>query len=175
VKKEALIQLLTLHHEEFSDYIVNLHEADFSFSFKNKWTAGQQMDHIVRSTSVILLACRVPRIITRLLFGIAVRPSRTYENLVEAYVSKLDKGAKASRIFVPGRIAFANRARLSAKMLTNVSKICTSMARYSENEMDKYMLPHPILGKLTIREMMYFAIYHVQHHSRFTKKNLANK
>lgn len=30
--------------------------------------------------------------------------------------------------------------------------------------------PHPLLGKLTLREMMFFTIYHVQHHEVFDEK-----
>lgn len=40
------------------------------------------------------------------------------------------------------------------------------------DELDKYILPHPLLGKLTIREMMYFTIYHVEHHKKLTERGL---
>jgi hypothetical protein len=31
---------------------------------------------------------------------------------------------------------------------------------WGESELDSYILPHPILGKLTIREMLFFTLYH---------------
>ena len=43
---------------------------------------------------------------------------------------------------------------------------------FSEKDLDNYILPHPLLGKLTIREMLFFTIYHVQHHEVLTLKNL---
>jgi hypothetical protein len=38
--------------------------------------------------------------------------------------------------------------------------------RFSETQLDQLILPHPLLGKLTLREMLYFTIYHVQHHQK---------
>jgi hypothetical protein len=46
------------------------------------------------------------------------------------------------------------------------------MDKFSEAQLDEYVLPHPILGKLTIREMLYFTIYHATHHHLATLKNL---
>jgi hypothetical protein len=37
------------------------------------------------------------------------------------------------------------------------------------------ILPHPLLGKITIREMLYFTAYHVQHHENIIKRDLKNK
>ena len=44
--------------------------------------------------------------------------------------------------------------------------------RLSEQDLDKYMLPHPLIGKISIREMLYFTIYHVQHHHKSVVENI---
>ena len=31
-------------------------------------------------------------------------------------------------------------------------------------DLDVYILPHPLLGKVTLREMLYFTIHHNEHH-----------
>ena len=38
--------------------------------------------------------------------------------------------------------------------------------KLDEEDLDNYILPHPLIGKTTIREMLYFTIYHVQHHHK---------
>ncbi len=53
-----------------------------------------------------------------------------------------------------------------------VQKLCKRMNKYSEEELDKYILPHPLMGKVTLREMLYFTIYHVQHHEKQIFPNL---
>ena len=37
-------------------------------------------------------------------------------------------------------------------------------SQISEHKLDRCILPHPLLGKLTLREMIYFTIYHMEHH-----------
>jgi hypothetical protein len=38
------------------------------------------------------------------------------------------------------------------------------MHTWSEDDLDNHRLPHPLLGKLTVREMLFFTLYHIQHH-----------
>ena len=100
---------------------------------------------------------------------------KDYDSLVQGYLLKLQNGAKAQGIYIPKKISFHERGRLSGKLLKTVSKINKLVDRFSEEELDQLILPHPILGKLTIREMLYFTIYHVQHHHNLTVKNLNQK
>ena len=36
--------------------------------------------------------------------------------------------------------------------------------KWSESDLDEYVLPHPLLGDLTIRNMLQFSYYHLEHH-----------
>jgi len=49
-------------------------------------------------------------------------------------------------------------------------KLCRKTMKHSEAALDKYILPHPLLGKLTLREMLYFTAYHVAHHKQLVEK-----
>ena len=40
------------------------------------------------------------------------------------------------------------------------------------DDLDKYVLPHPLLGKVTLREMLYFTIHHNEHHLELLKAGL---
>ncbi|CAN5267722.1 hypothetical protein BH11BAC6_BH11BAC6_08480 [soil metagenome] len=48
--------------------------------------------------------------------------------------------------------------------LTLINKLCKRVNAYKETALDIYILPHPLLGKLTLREMLYFNILHGEHH-----------
>ena len=39
-----------------------------------------------------------------------------------------------------------------------------AMEKWTESQLDAYRLPHPLLGRLTVREMMLFTLIHNQHH-----------
>jgi hypothetical protein len=46
------------------------------------------------------------------------------------------------------------------------------LQKFQEEQFDEIMLPHPILEKITLREMLYFTIYHAEHHRNLLLKNL---
>jgi len=43
----------------------------------------------------------------------------------------------------------------------------------TDTQLDQYIAPHPLLGKITLRELGYFTIYHTQHHLAIIKDRLA--
>jgi hypothetical protein len=51
-------------------------------------------------------------------------------------------------------------------------KLESKISRYPEKKLDSLILPHPLLGKLTLREMLYFTNYHVIHHHKLTNRDL---
>jgi hypothetical protein len=175
LKKEEIINQLSQNHQLFIDYITALNEESFLFSANNKWTAGQQLDHIYLAVKPITQAFLLPNFILSILFSTSNRPSKTYEALVEKYLDKLAKGGRATGRFVPKPIAYTQKDRLAKKLLKTINKLCSQVSQYSENELDTLLLPHPLLGKLTLREMMYFTIYHLEHHHGITIKNLVTK
>jgi hypothetical protein len=38
--------------------------------------------------------------------------------------------------------------------------------------LERIRLPHPLLGRLTTREMLFFTLYHNQHHVEVAKRRL---
>jgi len=104
------------------------------------------------------------------MFGKTEKPSMTYEELCQIYRNKIAKGAQASGRFLPAQENPAERAEEKKKELldqwSKVSEELVSRAeKWDEGELDQYQLPHPILGKLTIREMLFFTIYHNLRHA----------
>ena len=92
---------------------------------------------------------------------------------MEKYKAKLAAGGKASARFLPKAIAFQNREAAMNKISKLIQKLNSKTEMKSEQELDITLLPHPLLGKLTFREMLYFTAYHAEHHEKATRKNLA--
>jgi hypothetical protein len=86
--------------------------------------------------------------------------------LVEKYKEKLNAGGKASGRFIPSSILFVRRKEYIGRLTKIIYKLSSQVATFTEEELDRFILPHPLLGKLTYREMLYFTIYHVQHHHK---------
>lgn len=167
-----LQQKLKESHVRFIGTINRVADGDFTKSVNQKWTAGQQLDHIIKSVAPVNLALALPAFVLRMSFGKANRPSRTYDQLVEKYRGKLNEGGRAPGRFVPASISISQRAALTSKLEKLVASLSARIEGFSEDQLDLLILPHPLLGKLTVREMVYFTIYHAGHHEKQVIDNL---
>ena len=148
----------------FNEFISNLTEEEFEATPNGKWSAGQNLDHLIRAIKPLQLAFILPKFLLRIFFGKANRPSKSYDQLVDKYKTKLAAGGKASGPYIPGVISFEKKFRLLKKYANQKVRFLKKIQRQKEADLDKYILPHPLLGKETLREMLYFTIYHNQHH-----------
>lgn len=159
-------------HVHFIGTINRFADEDFTKSVNQKWTAGQQLDHIIKSVAPVNLAFALPAFVLKFSFGKANRPSRSYDQLVEKYRGKLNEGGKAPGRFVPASISEHQRDALVSKLEKLVGSLSARIEGFSEQQLDLLLLPHPLLGKLTLREMIYFTIYHAGHHEKQVIDNL---
>jgi hypothetical protein len=157
-----LQQELIAHHTRFVNHIQSIPQNEVRISRKGKWSAAQQLEHILKSVSPVRLAFLLPGGVLKLLFGTSNRPSKNYDELVKKYHIKLREGGRASARFLPA--AQSNVPQQASLLLRRVQSLASRLDSYSEEELDLLLLPHPLMGKLTFREMLYFTIYHVQHH-----------
>jgi len=174
MNRQEIINALVENHKTFLDFMDSLNDEQFLSARNDKWAAGQQLDHIYRSVKPLTLALWLPKFFLRLLFGKANRDSKTNEALITKYLDKLENGGRASGRFVPQNVQPGEKGKLIKSLSRTVSNLTSLLNKYSEEELDKFVLPHPLLGKLTLREMMYFTIYHVQHHLKLSRNNLNN-
>jgi hypothetical protein len=175
MNKEQIADLLRTNHAQFIDQVRGLSETDLCYAPGGKWSAAQQLDHIIKSVSPVNMAMGLPKFILTWKFGTSNRPSKTYDELIEKYKVKLLEGGKASERFVPPTITVGQREKLVAQLYSLIKKLSAKTEKHSEEALDKYILPHPLLGKLTLREMLYFTAYHVQHHRDLVHKGLYRK
>ena len=162
MKKNELQERLIRNHIAFTDFIKNLSDVLANNSMPGKWTPIQQLSHIQKSVAPVKIAFTLPKFFLRVIFGKANRSSRSYDELVSNYKAKLEAGGKSTTRFLPD--TSCNRFRLLLSVEKKASVLSQKINRFSEQELDHFILPHPLLGKLTLREMLYFTIHHVEHH-----------
>lgn len=173
--KTIMAEELRNQHESFLKTIAELDENQYTFSWDEKWTPGQQLAHIRKSISPVALAFSIPRFILKYQFGVTNRPSRTYDELVARYLKALEgKTAVAPKTFQPKPTPFTAQKKEFKSFQKNLQRLIAQVKKCSETELDYYVIPHPLIGKLTLREMVYFCIYHVQHHHKITHDIIKN-
>ncbi|MBP9924499.1 MAG: DinB family protein [Cyclobacteriaceae bacterium] len=170
--QRELIDKLKENHTAFTNYINTLTPEEFVLSRNEKWTAGQQLDHIHLSVKPVTQALAMPKLGLKAMFGKANRPSKSYEELVSKYKLKLQEGGVATSQFIPEEVTIEQKEQLIKSVNDVVGKLCKQLLDYSEKDLNELILPHPLLGKLTLREMMYFTMYHVAHHHTATENSL---
>ena len=168
--KLEIISALSEKVDAFNNYIAPLNKEQFEATRNGKWSAGQNLDHLIRAIKPLQPAYSLPKFVLRILFGKTNRPSKTYDELVAKYKTKLVAGGRASGPFIPPFISFEKKNELVRKYDEQKQKLIAKIGKQSENDLDVYILPHPLLGKVTLREMLYFTIHHNEHHLELLKK-----
>jgi DinB superfamily len=168
--KPEIIDAIEKNFSEVINFLNQEPNNHFIEGLEGKWTQGQHLDHLIRSAKPVILGLNVPKFIFPILFGKPNRASRTYYETLEKYKIKLAAGGKASGRFIPSKITVEEKQHLIHNFEKCKNNLKLIMAKWSDNQLDSYLLPHPLLGKITIREMLFFTILHTEHHFLAIKK-----
>jgi hypothetical protein len=169
MNKEEVIRKLENAYEQYVLYVRDLTADEFEFAPQGKWSAGQQTEHLIKSTRPLLKGLGYPKFIIKSKFGKANRPSRSYDELVARYKAKTDQGGQATSPYIPGKVPSKDQTKLTNELQDIIRKMSVKIGKWSEEQLDEYVLPHPLLGKVTTREMLYFTIHHAAHHQLLIK------
>ncbi len=165
--RREIIEALEAVHEVGVDYWARFDTAEFFARIDGSWSPAEHVRHLTRSMTPLLPVLRLPRMALRVMFGRAAAPSRSYEQLQARYATALADGGTAGRYAPSPEGADGTIIRRNA-IMDNHSEtlrgLTQAMERWTETELDAYRLPHPLLGRLTVREMMLFTLLHNQHH-----------
>jgi len=153
-------------HATLAAELAALTPAEFYAPQGEFWSPAQHLDHLVRSVKPLVNALGLPRIVLRLLFGKA-KTSRQTGEVVAGYLKKLAGGAGAGGRYLPAAAepeTHAAQDALISRFKATGESLGKSLAGWSDADLDRYQLPHPLIGKLTVREMVAWSLYHGHHH-----------
>jgi len=129
------------------------------------WSPADNVRHLVKSTRAVATALKLPKIVLRFKFGKPKRPPMTFEEVRDQYESIPEKKAGA---YAPSSRANTDldawRREIMQERANVEYRLIDSIRRWSERALDSHQLPHPILGSLTVRDMLFFTLYHQLHH-----------
>jgi hypothetical protein len=109
----------------------------------------------------------MPKFILRYKFGKANRPVRDYNAIIQRYQERLDevkgKTFKGSQnMKVP---ALKEKQYILNRLQTESKKLQYKTKKISDKNLDTLILPHPLMGKMPIREIIMWTAHHVAHHA----------
>lgn len=147
-------------------YAINdLNEQSFVTPWsEGKWSPSEIIGHLILSTKPVTRAMTTPKSKLEEIFGKNNREEHSFQGLKEKYLSRLSAGVKAPPMFTYSDATDEGKESLIGKFTSQLDQLLLQIDNWSEKDLSDYVLPHPAIGNLTIREMLFFTHYHTGHH-----------
>jgi len=170
-KKEISI-LLEEKHRQLFDWLQIQSKDRWLFAPENKWTVGQHILHLVNSIKLLNKALNYPKFIIKYKFGTNNRENRNYVYIVSNYQNKLIQNQDKAKAFNKSlKIPTASeKENLLTQLQIQNKKLQYKTNKISDKNLDTLLIPHPLMGRMTIREIIMWTAYHTQHHTEILKE-----
>lgn len=173
MNKEAIAEILEEKHQALFEWLENQPEEKWEKGPEDKWSTGQHILHLLKSIKPLNDALSMPRLLLRTQFGKNNREVRSYETVASKYEQKLSKNLDKAKIFneklKPTKLS--EREYILHRLQTENKKLQYKVRRIKDNNLDELVLPHPLMGKMPVREIIMWTAHHVDHHTKILKDN----
>ncbi|PQJ81557.1 DinB family protein [Polaribacter glomeratus] len=171
--KVEIAELLDTKYKELFKWLEHQPREDWEKGPETKWSVSQHIQHLVDSLQLLNNALSYPRFILKYKFGTCNRALRDYESVAKIYQQKLTVNLEKAKVYNQKlkKPTLAERDRLLTRMQIQQKKLQYKTVHISERNLDTLVLPHPLMGKMTVREIIMWTAYHTEHHTK-TLQNL---
>ncbi len=153
-----------------SAYLASLPNSVFFSRQGNAWSPAGHIRHLHKAGAPLARALKLPRWMIALRFGTWDGVSRSFAEVRDAYRATLDRGGHAGRFAPEPELSSAEPLARRLEIMNAWAAVTVDLqggiAKWPERPLDRLRLPHPLLGLLTVREMLAFSVYHTAHHLR---------
>jgi hypothetical protein len=173
--KPEIIAGFTTKWTEITELVNRTDSTNFTYkSAPEVWSVAEEFDHVIKVAAAVSSSLKVSPFILKWKFGKPNRPIRTYDQMLHKFTTALASiGGKA--VAPSGFTATEGKIFDKEDMLkhwdSTLLKFDQRIHKWSDKNLDKVLLPHPLLGKMMVREFLYFTHIHTEHH----RKSLAKK
>jgi DinB superfamily len=161
--RTELIQALEARQNELNTFFSSIPEHEFLADNSPKWNPAQHLIHLTKSGSRIAQGLQA----RDQLPNFDQPSSRGYETIRDTYLATL-KQAPAELLAKVGASvqveAGSSQAQILEAYLLAGKQLREAAQTWSETDLDAKAMPHPVLGSISIREMLQFVVYHDLHH-----------
>ena len=167
--KTDIIQELGASFNEITNFIQQIPEEEFTKTRGDKWSIAENLSHLIKGNQAIASGLKLPKLTFRG-FGKPNRPVRAYQEVVDRYLEKLKLAQIDPNPFAPKSESSFLREEMLEHWMTIDEKMRNRIEKkWEEKDLDNYLMPHPLMGKLMAREMLFFTIFHNHHHLKAMK------
>jgi len=170
--KFEIADLIEEKYQQLFHWLDNQPAENWEKGPEGKWTTSQHILHLVNSLQLLNNALSYPRFILKYKFGLSDRPSMDYDAVVKKYQEKLIQNSDKVIDFNKNlkSTLLKDKPRLLTRLQIQHKKLQYKTRKISDINLDTLVIPHPLMGKITVRELIMWAAYHTEHHTTILKK-----
>jgi len=170
--KDSIADLIEDKNKTLISWILKQDEDKWLEGPKDKWTTGQHALHLLQSIKTLNDALSMPKFLLRYKFGKSNRDVRDYQTVINRYQERL-KDVKG-KTFGPSKNmevpALTEKQYLLDRIQVESKKLQYKTIKISDKNLDTLILPHPLMGKMPIREIIMWTAHHIEHHTNTLKE-----
>jgi len=172
MQKQELIKLLDEKFDKVTQWLELQPDEEFiTQKVADKWSNGEHLEHLRKTTRAINKGMKIPKLFLRYKFGKMNRPERTYDEIVTKYQKALkETGVKSPKEYTADNISNEDKKRILSWFQEEKTSMQNIINKHSEKALTKYVIPHPLVGRMSFREFVFFTAYHTEHHFLLMKK-----
>ena len=164
--REEIAELLETRCTELFELLNTQPDTLWTDGPEGKWTTGQHVLHLIQSLKPLNRALSMPKFILRYKFGKSNREVRDYKMVVSRYHDRLEQNRGVT--FGPSRNmkipALEDKNYMIDQLQIENKKVQYMTRKWQDKDLDNLILPHPLMGRMPVREMLMWSAYHVEHH-----------
>jgi hypothetical protein len=150
--------------EAYTQHAASFDEtAFFRQPHAEKWSLAQHTQHLIQASAGVAGALRNPDGLKQM-FGTTDKPSEDLEAIKSRYIRVLADLTAAGKFPYRHIDTEGDQTTILGGFGAVNQKLSDRLMSLSESDMDTLQMPHPVLGLLSVREMLIFIAYHVRHH-----------
>ena len=173
MNKDEIIELLENEHQNLFDWLEKQPIENWDRGPKDKWTTGQHILHLVDAIKKLNKALSFPKFILKSKFGVSNRKLRTYKAVTNRYQEKLTQNQEKAKTYNKGMKipTLKEKNRLIKTLQVQNKKLQHKTNKWKNVHLDTLILPHPLMGKMPVREIIMWTAHHTTHHTKTLKEN----
>lgn len=167
VTKDDILAALLSNAETIAAYFAGIPDQRLFDGDPDHWSPAHHLMHLARSSAMVGRALRAG--------GLRVHPtsrSRPYSEVLGAAASSVAATPRATLLEM-GRVVVIEPGTSRSDVIADFERASADLraaaADWSEDALDRHALRHPLIGEMTVREMLFFTVFHERHHLKLVR------
>lgn len=173
VSKLEIIAALESNAEFSARFFSNLPDSMMFDGDLDHWSPAHHLVHLTQASISVERALRSGKLPSH-----PTARSRTYAEVRDAATASLAATPK-DRLLEMGRRAViapgTTKQEIVEGFTTASARLRAAAAEWTEDALDRHALVHPLMGELTVREMLLFFVVHERHHFKSVRTRVGGQ